>query len=722
MYVRDLELNEYSIQITYTNEKEVNGNQSLSATILPTKVNKAFIQDIAEMWNIVDHDDVEHKVIYAKRKGEGQSMTVEIKAIPLFFDVLNNDRIYDNHNEHMTASKCFDYIFNGLSFGYVLNDSFDSVQWEGFGNGESKLESFKRALERYNAEFEIAGNTVHLKKQIGVDTQFQYRHKLNASNIEQEIDADEMWTFARGYGDYDDDDGKEGTESWENAKLIREYESPLINIIGKRHAPPIKDGRVKVKANMDKALKELVDESLKISVTADVQDLRKQGYPLAQPNIGDRAFLIDERIGLDEEVRIISMSITRDWQGRVIDLNVTFGNEGLSKRHQSSISTAIKDINDIINGNKQLPYSILDDAVKNATKALKDARTQLDFNINGIVATDKNNPNLVTIFNSSGIGVSEDGGATYKNSITGRGVVAETIIGSNIIGLNLTSTNEQGRFSVSGSDAEFYNRSSGRSVKISPDGIYGYNASQNIRFQADYQQVFSSALGTSNTNVYLAAQPDGNSAAEARVVDYRDIPGDGSVSSYRYVPIRSLGFHGNYLAVNQTGTSGKHLYLYPAEDSEVRVTSQSDTSKYRNIRASGYYGTFLDARADATSTAVYLRPNAGGEARITQRGTVDNYLPIRAASFEEASHSDLKENIKPLTETACNVIDNLEVIEYNYIHDVYKERHVGFRAEESKPISNNDQEAISISKVVGYNTKAIQEILERLDKIEEVVK
>src|SRR5699024_1854289 len=350
---------------------------------------------------------------------------------------------------------------------------------------------------------------------------------------------------------------------------------------------------------MDRGLKELVDESLKISVTADIYDLREQGYPLAQPNVGDRTFLIDERIGLDEEVRVINMSITKDWRGKVIDLTVTFGSEGLSKRHQSNITTAVKDINDILNGKKKLPFSILDDAVKNATKSLKNARTQLDFNKNGIVATDKNNPNLVTIFNSSGIGVSEDGGATYKNSITGRGVVAETIIGSNIIGLNLTSMNEQGRFSVNGSDAEFYNRSSGRSVKISPDGIYGYNASQNIRFQADYQQVFSSALGTSNTNVYLAAQPDGNSAAEARVVDYRDIPGDGSVSSYRYVPIRALGFHGNYLAVNQTGTSGKHLYLYPAEDSEVRVTSQSDTSKYRNIRASGYYGTFLDARADA---------------------------------------------------------------------------------------------------------------------------
>src|SRR5699024_6698821 len=109
-------------------EAELNGNQSLSATILPTKVNKAFINDITEMWTITDHDNVEHKIIYAKRKGIGTyqreydyvksddtyflspaqpvkntekklkqstNLSVEIKAIPLFFDEFDNDRLYE---------------------------------------------------------------------------------------------------------------------------------------------------------------------------------------------------------------------------------------------------------------------------------------------------------------------------------------------------------------------------------------------------------------------------------------------------------------------------------------------------------------------------------------------------------------------------------------------------------------------------------------------------
>src|SRR5699024_1803904 len=113
---------------------------------------------------------------------------------------------------------------------------------------------------------------------------------------------------------------------------------------------------------------------------------------------------------------------TRNWRGDILDVNLTFGSEGLAKRHQSKLSTAIKDITSLLEGKIQLPYSVLDDAVKNATKALKDAQTQLVFSENGILAIDKNNPNLVTLFNSAGIGVSSDGGATFGQALTGNGL------------------------------------------------------------------------------------------------------------------------------------------------------------------------------------------------------------------------------------------------------------------------------------------------------------
>src|SRR5690625_7216357 len=109
---------------------------------------------------------------------------------------------------------------------------------------------------------------------------------------------------------------------------------------------------------MDSQLKTLVDESLKISVSADIHDLRNQGYPIAQSEAGDRVFLTDERIGLNDEVRVISQASTRNGRGDVIDLHITFDIEGIGKRHRNNICTAAKDINDLVNGNKVILNSV----------------------------------------------------------------------------------------------------------------------------------------------------------------------------------------------------------------------------------------------------------------------------------------------------------------------------------------------------------------------------
>lgn len=454
MYVKDIDGVEYVCQTSPSQKYELNSNVVLSTTILPSKTNKLFIEDIAEMWSIYDFDGVEHTILYVKRRGKGELQTVELQAIPKFFDVLDNTRIYEEYNEHMTAKVAFDRIFGDIPFNYVMLDTFLAVDWEGFGAGESRLETFRRAIERYKCEFRIVGNTVYLESKIGRDTQFMYRHGLNASNVVVESDAMEMWTVARGYGDYEDGEDDEGG-GWQNAKLERTYISPLANIpsIGHRHAPPIKNGNITLRATMDEQLKTLVDESLKVSVTTDLHDLRKQGYPLAQPELGDRVFLIDDRIGFNEEVRVVSISITKDWKGEVVSLELTFGELGISQRYKSGLSTATKAVLDLFEGRRKLPFYAYDDAVQQASKDLNNARTELLFpDEGGIWAVEKTDPNYLTRFTSKGLGVSDDGGATFKTAVTGRGVVGEMIVGKILIGESLYIENEASTFSVIGEE------------------------------------------------------------------------------------------------------------------------------------------------------------------------------------------------------------------------------------------------------------------------------
>jgi len=76
----------------------------------------------------------------------------------------------------------------------------------------------------------------------------------------------------------------------------------------------------------------------------------------------------------------------------------------------------------ILNSQQKLPYNVLDDAVLRATEALTSAMTELIFD-NGIIACDPSNPNRLVLINSKGIGISDNGGATFKEAITADGFV-----------------------------------------------------------------------------------------------------------------------------------------------------------------------------------------------------------------------------------------------------------------------------------------------------------
>jgi len=79
LHVIDLEGNEYPLQATTTNDYELNGNQFLTFRILPSKVNELFINDITEMWEVVDLDGIKHKIVYLRKSGEGKNYPFKLR-------------------------------------------------------------------------------------------------------------------------------------------------------------------------------------------------------------------------------------------------------------------------------------------------------------------------------------------------------------------------------------------------------------------------------------------------------------------------------------------------------------------------------------------------------------------------------------------------------------------------------------------------------------------
>lgn len=448
----DLEGTVYPLQVTSKKSQELNANEELSFRILPTKVNNAFIHDITEYWTVVDHDGLEHKVIYFKKKGEGNLLTIDIKAIPVWVDDLRRMRIYERYDEHMTAHRFFGLLLDGTDYHYILMDNFSAIRWEGLGEGDDRASIFANGIDRYGIELELIDHTFYLHSRISWDVEYMYRHKLNASNIVVENDASDFYTYARGYGDYGDG---EGGEDWRDAKLIREYTSPLAEIFGKRDAPPIKNGNITDKTTMDNRLKKLVDESLKISVTASIHDLRNQGYPLAQPQLGDNVPLIDERINFKEVLRIVAVEETKDWKGDIIDIKVTFGDVGLVKRHQANIRSAVKNINNLMDGNGKLPFSVLDNAVQEVTRIIQGNEDSVfQYNDNGVIGWNGDDPRYMTRYVGDAIGFSRDGGRTFETAMTAEaGIVADvirsgTMLADRIAGGILSSLNGRTEFDL----------------------------------------------------------------------------------------------------------------------------------------------------------------------------------------------------------------------------------------------------------------------------------
>ncbi|MDW4081636.1 phage tail spike protein [Staphylococcus saprophyticus] len=426
MFIRDLEGKEYFLQGVIKHDQELNGDERIDIDIEYTDINSEFLdkQDDLKMW-IILFEGKEYRIISSKQTGFGNKYQISVTAVLYILDWLNTSRIYQRIDESLTVTEAFNIVFNDTPFTYSTVESAPSNSFEGIGEGETRLEIFKTFIDRYGYEFNIVGNVVYLQNRLGNDANFEYRYKVNTQDITKEVDASEMWTHAKGYGNYSDDD--ENTDVIEKAKLKREYTSPLADIIGIREAPPIRDGRVTKQATMDANLKKIVDESVQISFTADIYDMSQQGYNYQHAVIGDRVFLVDERIGLDTEIRVVKISKSVNDLEQILDMEITFGTGNMADQYGSNLSTAAKDIADLIQGRKSLPFQALDIISKSMVTKIQNTTSEIIYDTNGQHFMDKKNNNNIMTMNSSGLLLSTDGGKTAKTAITAEGIVADTI-------------------------------------------------------------------------------------------------------------------------------------------------------------------------------------------------------------------------------------------------------------------------------------------------------
>lgn len=426
MFIRDLQGNEYPLFTDFEHTDELNTNDSIRMKIPYDKLHGEFLSQTTDLehWIIGDIVGInEYRIVYSKKITKGDSFYVDIIANPEVIERLDELRVYKRYDEYFEDVRFFNLVFADTPFTVVINETMGSIAWEGVGDGESKLSMFKRGIKRYGFEFEIVGNVVYLKKKLGNDTNYEFRYKLNAANIVKETDSQEFFTAIKGYGNYEQDendiDGK--------ALLKDTYISPLASVYGEKWAPPLRDGRVKVASTLRKEMERIVDESLKISFSADIYDLSRQGYDYQHTVLGDRVFLVDERIKEDVEVRVVKKEVKYSAKKEIIDLKLTFGTTSMTDAYKTSLQTTVKDFSEIMAGRKPLPFPALDITTRSMVTMIQDTTSEIVYDTNGQHFIEKNNPNNIMTMNSSGLFLSTDGGMTGTTAITARGITADAI-------------------------------------------------------------------------------------------------------------------------------------------------------------------------------------------------------------------------------------------------------------------------------------------------------
>lgn len=406
----------------------VNGEKSLTGTIY---TNEEVLNNVDRGWSL-EFKGEKYYITYAKPSDKGNKITVEFDAIHEYFFLMGKSSVYTQLSDGShTAQTYLDLIFKNSGYTYVLTAQVEAFEKQSFGM-DTRLSLFNNFINQTGLEFSISSKTVTISEKVGSDLSTIVRKGFNLQELGLEYNIGDFVTYCKGFGAYlDENDQSKG-------RIEAEYTSPLAKIYGKLEAAPFSDERYTVKDNLLTKITELVDSSYSISVSLTVEDLQKSGYEYSLPNPGDYILAVDESLEFSQKIRIVSVEIAYDINGNRLQSQVTCGSlSAVDQKNQADAQSGAV-IDDLINGNGSIPNDWLDNAIIEATNALQNTQTELKYTINGILAVDKENANNVVIFNSAGIGVSTDGGKTFANAMTGKGINATLINAGEINGKNIS--------------------------------------------------------------------------------------------------------------------------------------------------------------------------------------------------------------------------------------------------------------------------------------------
>lgn len=345
---------ERSAQVGFSTVQSVNGELSVKGTIY---TNDDVLKNIDRGWRFRLNDEY-YRIVYVKPIDTGKQIEVEFDAVHQFFYDMAKSSMYEVLDGTYSLRYYLEAIFKNSGYKFDLDIDVKSIRKSDFGC-KSRLSLFNDIIKTAGVEFLVSGHLVRIRKSIGSDQSTLVRKNFNMNEITIEKDINSFVTYQKGFGAWKDETDRT------KGRYESEYESPLAKIYGRIEAEPVVDERYKETGKLLERLKQNVDNSYKISIAIDMEDLSAAGYKTSTPKIGDYIMAINETLGIRKRVRIVSLESNYDVSGKLIKRKVVCNDIGSVQRYSSEMSVLSRSVSDSKNESSK--------AIETAVRALASA-------------------------------------------------------------------------------------------------------------------------------------------------------------------------------------------------------------------------------------------------------------------------------------------------------------------------------------------------------------
>ena len=435
--VIDLEGKHHTAISNVPRVQRVNGEREITLSFLHGEINDAFLAEIETGWKVNFKGDIYH-LFNEKEDKHGNK---EFDAVLDFFHHFNGRwHVDEEENKSMTINDSIRPLFDGSDYVLQIIDNFYANTMS-FSKQQNSTERFLYFIGRHKAEFNIpiGTKTVQIRNKIGVQRNDVLIHEDdNLIDFNINTDTGSFCTAIRYYYDFKaTGEGESETEKKPTKNDV--YRSPMADKYGLHFGEPIHDERYSVKANAREAAKQKQESTWQSSfeISAELFDT-----PLG---IGDEVPFVVPSKGINGYIRVVEINEEFDEDGDLIEASYTFGNENIAAQYRKMQYDAIQDVQDMLNGKKPIPYSVLPKTIREATNIINAGdTTQFYYRADGIYGYNTENKNWVVRMNANGLGYSTDGGQNYNNAITHLGVVTEALTAGTIDANSITIFGDKG--------------------------------------------------------------------------------------------------------------------------------------------------------------------------------------------------------------------------------------------------------------------------------------